>query len=82
MDRMRRLVHFKELRSGRDMAQVMQRAIRFHDWSGGDRAKHLFQGSVRDNSYFTVYDFDIKLEMLSLLLITVLAISSGLKKLT
>ena len=35
-----KIMHFKELRSGQDLAYTIRKAINIHDWSG-DSAKYL-----------------------------------------
>ena len=81
MEKVRRQIHFKELRSGQDLVFHLHRAIKYDEWSGGQSAKHLFQASVRDNSFFTVYDYDIKLELLALAIVTALFFKGSVAKL-
>ena len=50
----------------------MNRAIKFNEWSGGKRSEHLVNKSVMKNSFFTVYDYDLKLEMMAILMLVVL----------
>lgn len=68
MTRVKSMIHFKELRSGKDMAYLMRRSIKFDRWSKGKSARHLVSREVFDNSYFTVYDYDLRLEFLVILL--------------
>ena len=65
--RVQKMIEFKELRSGKDLAYFMRRAVKFHEWSGGHSAQHLINTEVRDRSFFTVYDYDIKLEFVMLI---------------
>ena len=63
------MVYFKELRSGKDLPYLIDRTIKFNEWSGGQRSSHLFNKSVMKNSFFTVYDYDLKMEMMAILFI-------------
>ena len=58
---MQRLVHFKELRSGKDMAYFMRRTIKMHSWSKGHSSVHLFDDAVASGNSFITYDYDLKL---------------------
>lgn len=48
--RVQSMIHFKELRSGKDMAYLMRRAVKFDNWSNGKCASHLVNRQVFDNS--------------------------------
>lgn len=41
MKRIQKMIEFRELRSGKDMAYFMRRTIKFHEWSGGKSSSHL-----------------------------------------
>jgi hypothetical protein len=61
-------IFFIELRSGKDMAQTLRRVMKRREWKGPRQASaHLSMHQVRTNSFVTVYDYDIKLFMLSIL---------------
>jgi hypothetical protein len=62
------MIEFRELRSGKDMAYFLRRAVKFHQWSGGHSSSHLINTTVRDNSFLTVYDYDIKFENIALII--------------
>ena len=49
------------------MAMYVHKAIKYNEWSGGRSAEHMADLHVRDHSYWTVYDFDIKLEIILIL---------------
>ena len=72
MDKIGKMIQFKELRSGNNLASVVLKSVKYDQWSGGKTAEFLNEYHVRDNSYFTVYDFDIKLEMMVLMIAVVL----------
>lgn len=55
------MMHFRELRSGVDMAYAMRRAIKIDKLSKGKSAAHLTNDQVFKNSFVTVYDYDLKL---------------------
>jgi len=68
------MVHFKELRSGVDLAYLMDRTIKFNKWSGGEQSSHLVNKSVLKNSFLSVYDYDLKLEIMGYLIVLFLLI--------
>ena len=72
MKRLQSLVHFKETRSGKDLAYHMTRMMQYHEWSDGQRSAHLVNKSVLKNNFVTVYDYDLKLECIAYLLATIL----------
>ena len=63
------MIHFKELRSGKDLAYFARRMIFFNEISLGHSSKHLFDDQVLKSNYFKVYDFDAKFELFLILLI-------------
>lgn len=75
--RVQRMIEFKELRSGKDMAYFMQRQALYHQWSGKKSSSHLFNGSVNNNNFITSQDYDIKLFAVILLLTASLLVHSG-----
>jgi len=64
--RVQKMIEFKELRSGKDMAYFVRRAIKFGEW-GGFSSSHLINQSTIKNSFVTVYDYDIKVVALLVL---------------
>ena len=77
------MIHFKELRSGKDMAYLMRRAIKHNTWSNGASSRHLVNRQVFENSSVTVYDYDLRVECLLVLLaffMLIKAIFSGSSK--
>ena len=73
------MIHFKELRSGKDLAFLTRRMIFFNEISGGHSAKHLFDDRVLTGHYFKIYDFDIKLEVFLYFFVFVLLFRKLLK---
>ena len=59
------MIEFKELRSGKDMSYYLRRAINYGQW-GGFSGRHLYNRSVIDNSMVTVYDYDLKIQMVAI----------------
>jgi hypothetical protein len=57
------MIHFKELRSGKDLAYLTRRMIFFNEISLGHSSKHLFDDRILNGNYFLVYDFDAKFEL-------------------
>jgi hypothetical protein len=57
------MIHFKELRSGKDLAYFARRIILFNEISMGHSSKHLFDDRILKSNYFLVYDFDAKIEL-------------------
>lgn len=53
------MIEFRELRSGQDMAYFMRMVVSFKEYGGQD-SSHLSNRSVIDNSFVTVYDYDLK----------------------
>ena len=74
------MIHFKELRSGKDMAYLMRRSIKYDKWSKGDSAKHLFDDQVYNNPTATVYDWDLRLEFFVLILCIYLLLKALMRK--
>lgn len=64
--RAQKMMEFRELRSGKDMAYQMRQAIKFNEWSGGNSSSHLVNRAVVDNSFLTTYDYDIKLQVIAM----------------
>ena len=67
--KIQKMVHFKEIRSGKDFAYFLERAIWFNEWSSGQRSSHLLNKSVLKNSFMTVYDYDLKLELMVIIIL-------------
>ena len=65
------MAHFKELRSGKDLKNYLIRTIRFGEFaqSKTHSAKHMMQVSVMKNSFITVYDYDLKIEAIAVVLL-------------
>ena len=59
------MIEFKELRSGKDLAYFMRRQVKFSEWGGEhsihQSSRHLFERNIVDNTFATVYDYDIKI---------------------
>ena len=62
------------------MSYLVRKAIKFNEWSGGRNAEHLGEFNIARNSYFTVYDFDIKLEILFIIFAFILFFKRMLSK--
>ena len=80
MKHVQKMIHFRELRSGLNMPEVFRKAIKYNEWSGGKNAEHLGDFHVKNNSYWTVYDFDIKLEIMLFMLAIMLFLKRLLLK--
>ncbi len=65
------MIHFKELRSGKDLAYFARRMILFNEISDGHSARHLFDDRILKGNYFSVYDFDAKIEFFVIFFIIV-----------
>lgn len=63
------MIHFNELRSGKDLAYFARRMILYNEISDGHSARHLFDDRILKGNYFSVYDFDAKLECCVILFI-------------
>lgn len=59
MRKAQRMVEFRELRSGQDMAYYLRMVVRFREYGGKD-SEHLQNRSVIENSFVGVYDYDLK----------------------
>jgi len=77
--RVQKMIEFKELRSGKDMAYFIRRAVKFGEW-GGFSSIHLINNSVRNNWFVTVYDYDIKLGMLLVWILIVMCLKQWMQK--
>lgn len=77
--RVQKMIHFKELRQGKDLAYLLRKAIKFGEYSGqkNHSAKHLMQRSSIDNSFITVYDYDLKVQVLLVLIVCLLLVREG-----
>ena len=73
------MIHFKELRSGKDLAYLTRRMIFYNEISKGHSSKHLFDDRILNGNYFLVYDFDAKLELFILLFILALLMKRLIK---
>lgn len=62
------MIHFRELRSGRDLAYLMRRSIKYNAWSKGQSARHQVDRTTFENFIFTCDDYDLKIEMLLMML--------------
>ena len=64
--RQQKMIEFKELRSGKDMAYLLRRQVKMNEW-GGTSTKHLYNFFFVDNVFIVSYDYDIKLMLVSTL---------------
>ena len=77
--RLQKMIEFKELRGGKDMAYYLRRSVKFGEW-GGFSSKHLYNRNVIDNSFITTYDYDIKICFISILFIVIVFLKNILRK--
>ena len=67
VNRVQKIIEFKELRGGKDLAYFLRRAVKFGEFGGDHPAHvsshHLYERSIIENSFVTVYDYDFKLMM-------------------
>lgn len=72
--RVRKMIHFRELRHGKDLSYLFRRAIKFGEFSGNKAhsSRHLLNMSVATNSFITVYDYDLKAFSIALILLIIL----------
>ena len=61
------MIEFKELRGTKDLAYHVRRAASVETW-GGKSLKHLVNRSIMDNNFVTSYDYDIKAQIMILVL--------------
>ncbi len=54
------MIHYKELKSGKDLAYLTRRMILYNEISNGHSARHLFDDRVLNRNYFKIYDVDAK----------------------
>ena len=59
------MIQFRELKSGKDLAYLMHRQIKFGEWAGDPlhSSKHMVNHNVLNMSYWTLYDLDIKIAL-------------------
>ena len=60
------MLEFKELRSGKDFAYFMQRAIKLKEWERNSHV-HLVNKS-NHRCFMSVYDYDIKITLVTIIL--------------
>ena len=65
VQRFQKMIHFKELRSGKDLAYYMRRTIKYNVLSGGKSASHLVDRNTFDHYAVTLYDYDLLVEFLA-----------------
>ena len=67
--RIQRMIEFKELRSGQDMAYHFRRLAKMNQWSKEQGSmkvpRHLVNQSIRNMSYVQAYDMDIKVTLVA-----------------
>ena len=64
--RIQKIIEFRELRSGKDFANMLQRSAKLKLW--GQRSHEHLVNFSNHNCFLTVYDYDIKIWFIAIYL--------------